>query len=105
MLSYKNKHGEAVRVLVSGHARQRFQERWEKTFPDVPLEDVDVVLARWFSTASRVQNLSERDRKRMRKYGKDTLFFRTNVFTFVVSNSVLVTVEISDRGSRHQNKG
>jgi hypothetical protein len=102
---YKNKHGEAVRVLISGHARQRFRDRWAKAFPDVALEDVDAVLERWFSTASRVQNFSERDRKRMRKYGKDTMFFRTNAFTFVVHNSVLVTVEISDRGARHQNKG
>lgn len=102
---YKNKHGEAVRVLISGHARQRFRDRWAKAFPDVLLEDVDVALEKWFSTAARVQNFSERDRKRMRKYGKDTLFFRTNAFTFIVHNGVLVTVEISDRGERHQNKG
>jgi hypothetical protein len=44
------------------------------------------------------------DSKRLKRYGKDTLFFRMNAFTFVVQNSTIVTIEISNQSQRHLNK-
>jgi hypothetical protein len=103
-VSYKNKRGESVPVTISAHAKRRFAERWASIFPREPLSDVEGVIARWFGNAQRVKNLSGQDRRRMERHGKDTLFFRTNAFTFVVQNGVLVTVEVSDRGERQLNR-
>ena len=102
--SYFNKKGNKIELRITLHAKRRFVERWEKLFPGVPLEeDVEEMIARWFSHANRIKNFSGKEKNRLQRYGKDTLFFRHSNFTFVVQNAEIVTIEISDRGMRHLN--
>lgn len=48
--------------------------------------------------------VERQDTKMSNRHGKDTIYFRTNEFTFIVQNGILVTVEISDSDMRHLNK-
>lgn len=105
---YVNKKGKIVNLTISPHAQKRFLERWPKVFPDKPVskENVISVISEKFSHANKVQNLTTKEQKRIKSYGngKDTIFFRTNGFTFVVENACIVTIEISDKNQRVLNK-
>lgn len=104
MPSYQGKKG-TVQVAITNHCRFRFRERFARAFPKRPLlADIDAEIALWFNRAIRVTNLGAYEKKRMDRHGKDTLYFRTNGFTFVVQDAVIVTVELSDRDTRHMNK-
>ncbi len=100
-LTYHNKWGQLINLSISRHARQMFLIRWPRMFPDKPLSEdsVDDVIATWFSHTSRLKKTAHLERK----YGKDTLYFRTNAFTFVVRGPIIVTILISDRGKRYLN--
>ena len=103
--SYVNKKGQIVEVDISIHARRRFAERWAKMFPDKPISGpVDDKISELFERSNRVVNLSGREQQRMDRHGKDTIYFRTNGFTFVVQDRCIQTIEISDRGMRHLNR-
>ena len=103
--SYISKHGKKVELHITHHARCRFHVRWKLLFPERSLDraGIDAEISQCFTTASRVKNFSRHERDRMKKHGKDTLYFRTSGFTFVVQASTLVTIEISDDGMRHLN--
>ena len=103
--TYKNRKGKIVKVFITPHARRRFLERWYRLYPERKLDrHVDWVIKEYFEQASRVEALSRKDRLRMKRHGKDTIYFRQNDFTFVVQNATIVTVEISRRGNRYLNK-
>lgn len=103
---YINRQNKPIKLTITSHARRRFILRWSIIFPNNPLtyNNVDKEILNYFSRAERVVKLSYKDRKRLARHGKDTLFFRTSNFTFVVQNATIVTVEISDRNKRHLNK-
>jgi hypothetical protein len=105
-LSYRNSKGKKIAISVSQHARHRFWLRWNHLYPNSPLDfsEVDTRLSEWFARADRLFNLSKELQNRQKRHGKDTLYFKTNGFTFVVQDATLLTVEISDRGKRHLNK-
>jgi hypothetical protein len=105
-ISYRNSKGKNIVISISNHARQRFWSRWSYLYPHQPLDfsEVDTKIAEWFARAERLVNLSKELQNRCKRHGKDTLFFKTNGFTFVVQDATLLTVEISDRGKRHLNK-
>jgi hypothetical protein len=65
---------------------------------------LDQTLIDSFSRAKRLENFGRKLRTRINRYGKDTLYFRHEQFTFVVQDASLVTVEISDSSKRHLNK-
>jgi hypothetical protein len=101
---YVNKKNQRIELNITYHARQRFVERWRRLYGQtVTFEQVDQYIARHFPSATRITNFSIHERNRMRRYGKDTLFFRTAGLTFVVQNGAIITVEISDKGMRHLN--
>ncbi len=104
-LKYTNKRGKEVALFLTPHARQRFVQRWRCVNPDLPLDHdgADREIAELFARASRVTNLSYKERKRMDQHGQDTLLFRIDEFTFVVQAATVVTIEISDRDLRHWN--
>lgn len=103
---YMNKKGQIIIVQISGHAYQQFESRWKLLHPDKPLVGgLHQSLIHHFNRADRLRNLKGKDLLRLARHGKDTLFFRTSGFTFVVKDRTIVTVEISDRGMRHLNKG
>lgn len=102
---YRGKKG-MVQVEITNHCRIRFRQRYRHAFPkqDLPA-DIDAEIARLFNSASRVTNLGQREKTRMDRYGKDTLYFRTGALTFVVQDASILTVELSDSGLRHLNRG
>ena len=67
---------------------------------DVP---VDEEIEHWFRRTRRVSNLKRNEKKRLKRHGQDTLYFRTSHFTFVVQDGVLRTIELSDTQMRHCN--
>ena len=70
--------------------------------PDV-LVPVDEEIEHWFRRTRRVSNLKRNEKKRLKRHGQDTLYFRTSHFTFVVQDGVLRTIELSDTQMRHCN--
>ena len=103
---YINKKGKEVELAITRHAYSQFIKRYKIIFPDKELrvEDVDVVLNDMFAKSNKVKNLNRCEKTRMKKYGKDTMYFRTNGLTFVVQNATIKTVEISDKDKRYLNK-
>ena len=101
---YFNKKRQRIELEISYHARYRFVQRWQKLYGQtLTFEEVDKYIVRYFPGATRITNFSQHERNRLRRYGKDTLFFRTSGLTFVVQNGTIITVEISDKGMRHLN--
>jgi len=100
ILTYHNKFGQLTDLSISKHARDKFLIRWARIYPDEPLSEdsVDDVIATWFSRASQIKQKA----CLRRKYG-DSQYFRINGLTFVVRDSVIVTVLISARGKRYLN--
>jgi len=105
MLTYTNKRGKIVNLTVSRHAYSQFIERYKKAYTDSILLNKDVVdiFEKIFNKTNKVKNLNRREKIRLKRYGEDTMFFRTNYFTFVVQNAEIVTVELSDKNMRHLN--
>jgi hypothetical protein len=102
--SYVNNKNELIPVTITAHARARFKQRWPAAFPTKNLLlDIDAEIISLFNKSVRVKNFSRKERTRLRRYGKDTLFFRNNSFTFVVQNASIVTVELSSRNLRKFN--
>jgi len=106
MLTYVNKRGKEVNLQATRHAYAKFVERSSIAFPNDNLlaNDVADKFERIFSTTSKVKNLNRKEKTRLKRHGDDTMFFRTNVFTFVVQNAQIVTVELSDKNTRHLNR-
>lgn len=103
--SYINKKGKLIELSISFHAKCRFASRWRKVFVGETLpNDIEAEICRIFKTASRVINFSKRDKMRLKRYGSDTIFFRSNDFTFVVQDSTILTIEVSKEGMRYLNK-
>ncbi|MBL8817657.1 MAG: hypothetical protein JNL58_16645 [Planctomyces sp.] len=103
-LTYINRKGEPVQLEVSGHARGRFRERWQHAFPGKPVpSDFDQELKVWFSKAKRTEPTSRKYQTRLKRYGKDTLYFFAPPFMFVVQSAMLRTVELASRDTRPLN--
>ncbi len=103
-LTYVNRKGETVQIEISGHARSRFRERWQSAFPAQPLpEDFEVELQTWFAKARRIEPTSRKYQTRLRRYGKDTLYFYAHPFMFVIQSAMLRTVELASRDTRPLN--
>jgi hypothetical protein len=108
-VTYVNKRGKEVSVQVGRHAVLQYQARWNRLKPDdqITVKEAWRRIEEYFPSASRVQNLTGRERRRISKYGNgsDTLYFRNNFFTYVVCDGHMVTVELSDWDLRPLNQG
>ena len=106
MLSYVNKKGKEVKLLATRHSYNRFIDRYNMLHPENKIEPKQVVnyFNNTFSNTQRIKNTNKQEKLRLKKHGKDTMFFRTSGFTFIVENAMIVTVEISDRNKRFMNK-
>lgn len=104
--SYINEKGKEVELSISRHAVNQFIKRWSKIFPDKLLlnNEAESKIIEWFSHCNKIKNLSRQEKTRLNRYGKDTLFFRNNAFTFIVQNAAIVTIELSDKNKRNLNK-
>lgn len=95
MIEYINKKGQPVSVEVTHHAFQRFQERWTHVFKgQPPPADWNLELEWQFGMACRVKNLNFEEKRRLERYGADTIYFRSQNFQFVVQDASLMTVEL-----------
>jgi len=105
-MQYWSKNGIAVKVCPTWHALNQMWMRWNIVFPERPItfDQVLFLMEKWFSHSRCLVNLSHEDRKRIRRHNPETMFFRNNAFTFVVCDSAIITVEISDHGKRYLNQ-
>ena len=103
---YINRKGKNIKLDVTLHAANNFICRWNKLHPDtlIKYENVSKKLAELFARASKIKNLSGEEKRRLKRYASDTMFFRESEFTFIVQNKTIVTVEISQRDMRYLNK-
>ncbi|MBN2653126.1 MAG: hypothetical protein JXR63_12165 [Spirochaetales bacterium] len=101
---YKKNEEKIVELTITIHARNRFIERWRKLYNKPLPQSIDSFIAENFSKSKKVKGFSSHENKRLKRYGKDTLFFRNNDFTFVVQDARIKTIEISRGGLRHLNK-
>jgi hypothetical protein len=104
LLSYINSQGNVVNTELTKHAKKRFCQRWAHAFPTCVLSEPTKTLAEWFSRAKRIQPKSNTYKKRLKRHGKDTLYFSAPPFTFVVQDTYIITVELASRDMRHLNK-
>ena len=105
MLTYTNKRGKKVELEITRHAYSKFIERYLIAYPKSKLltEEVGDRFNHIFKNTSKVKNLSRQEKTRLKRHGDDTMFFRTNKFTFIVKNAKVITVELSDVNMRHLN--
>jgi hypothetical protein len=103
MISYLNNKGRRVELVVKRHAVFAFRDRFERLY-GVPIscEKAEQHIEARFPEADRVKNISNKEHKRIKRHGH-SLFFRDEDFTYVVTNGVLITIEISRRGHRGLN--
>lgn len=104
-MKYINKKGLEVTITVTRHAASRFRERWKHAFPHrvFPI-DWEPLLEQQFLKAVRVTAFSYKDKERLEKHGVDTLYFKNDVFQFVIQDTNMVTVELCAKGMRALNK-
>jgi len=94
-LIYKNRKGNKIEVTATNHARYRFMHRWKEAKPDLPNEGKKhSVLAKYFNDASIMKSSGTNYENRRKRYGEDTLYFKNDLFVFIVQSAQLRTVEI-----------
>ncbi|HBJ34348.1 MAG TPA: hypothetical protein DDZ51_06210 [Planctomycetaceae bacterium] len=105
-LHYTNSKGKQVCIGITQHARKRFIERWGRIYPDTELDPatVDSKIAEFFAQTIRQKTYDRKHKTRLKRHGKDTLYFKHSHLTFIVQDAALLTVEISDRSKRYLNK-
>jgi len=105
-LRYTNSKGKQVCIGITHHARKRFIQRWGRIYPNSELDPatVDSKIAELFSQAIRQTTYDRKLRTRLKRHGKDTLYFKHSHLTFIVQDAALLTVEISNRSKRYLNK-
>jgi len=106
MLSYVNKKDKVITLTATRHAYSQFVDRYKLAFAKKDLDNTEVpaLFEKFFSESKRVTKLNRKEKTRLKRYGDDTMFFRTSYFTFVVQNKQIVTVELSNRRMRVLNK-
>lgn len=104
-ITYTNKKGKKVVLEVTTHALNRIarrtlvmQDKHLMALP--PMEQIRKLMTH----ATRVTSLNGKEKRRVKRYGKDTMYFRHGNYTVVVQNAAILTVEISSKGNRGLNK-
>lgn len=102
---YINKHSKKVPVSLTLHAVDRFVQRFNLIHPQKKIDYhiAEDTIAELFCKSNRLINLKRQHKYRLKKHGSDTMFFKTNNFTFVVQNAQIVTIEISNDECRYLN--
>lgn len=100
MISYVNNKGKRVALEVKRHAVFAFQERFRNLFgTEISCAQAVKHIECRFKHAQRVKNINNKEQRRIRRHGH-SIYFRDGDFTFVVTNGVLITIEISRKGLR-----
>lgn len=104
-LYYVNKRQKKVKVAITYHARRRFIERYNRIFIDKPiykLEEVDKAIEKWWNVATEKPSTGKL-KIRTKRHGKDTIYFISTYFLFVVQDAAIVTIELGSKDTRHLN--
>jgi len=101
---YCNKKGNEVKLTVTNHAISRFIEKNRKLNIPISAKTAMMHLCRSFNNSKKIKFVNTKLKIRQKKHGADTLYFKNNLFTFVVQNGTLVTTEISKEEERSLNK-
>jgi len=105
MISYVNNKGKSVPVTITRHAVFAMQDRYNRYYgKSISVKQAEAMIIKRFHGCNRVKNLTALERKRNKKYNGKTLYFRELVFTFIVQDATLISVEISAKGKRGLNK-
>lgn len=105
MLTYINKKNNRVQVKVTCHSIKQLQIRYCNMFKkQLNFDQAKKHIAKIWPGMDRVISLTQKQIKRNRKYTGETLLFRDLNFTFIINNSVLRTIEISQNGKCHLNQ-
>jgi len=97
---YTNKKGKQVTLYVTRHAQTRFLQRMRQLERNGLIENGTVnchaveAIAKIFIGLKPDQNINATTKKRRKKHGTDTLYFKSKWFTFIVQNATIVTIEI-----------
>ncbi len=105
-LYYINKRQKKIKVAITYHARNRFIERYNRIFIDKPIykiEEVDKAIEKWWNVSTEKTSTTGKLKIRKRRHGKDTLYFISTYFLFVVQDSAIVTIELGSKDTRHLN--
>ena len=102
---YVNSKNERIVLTITKHAKDRFTQRWSAAFPSQEKpSDINLAIINFFNGAVRHQNFSRKEKTRLKRYGKDTLFFKIDPLTFVVKDAKIITVELNRKDLRCLNK-
>ena len=96
-MHYTSTKGKIVNVTITEHAIRRFTQRANALWPGRKLENPLSVIETEFANSVR-EDTDAKLAQRMKRHGKDTIYFRNNSLRFVVQNGAIVTIEI--RGKR-----
>jgi hypothetical protein len=100
MISYVNNKGRRVSLEVKRHAVFAFRDRFENLFgTKISCTQAEHHIEARFPATQRVRNINHKEKGRIKRHGH-SLYFRDGDFTYVVTNGVLITVEISRKGAR-----
>lgn len=102
-LFYISSKHKKIMLTVTRHALVRFIERFKLIYSDESINKPTAQFSKMFNESQRVKNLSRKEKIRIKRHGA-TLFFRKDVFTFVVKDCNIVTVEVSDKCLRYLNR-
>jgi hypothetical protein len=61
------------------------------------------LLEEYFNSAHRLNPSGRHYERRLKRHGKDTLYFISQPFVFVVQNATIITVELGTRDTRQMN--
>ena len=105
-LYYINRRQKKVKVAITYHARSRFIERYNRIFTDKPIyeiEEVDKAIEKWWNLATEKPSTTGKLKVRTKRHGKDTIYFISNYFMFIVQDAAIVTIELGSKDTRHLN--
>ena len=92
---YKDRHGVTRELRITSHARTRALIRYLVLRPDDPPPlDLDRWLHERLQKATQRAPNNRRFEARLRRHGKETLYLEDPIFTYVIHDGCLVTVEI-----------
>jgi len=81
--------------LISNHAIERFEHRWNLLYKCPPPKDPQSYISSAFERSKRVTNLDWHQKKRTKK-NPGCLFFRFQQFDFILLGRMIVTIEVNE---------
>ena len=90
---------------ISTHAFKQFITRHNRAYPEYPLNQISAigVLIDLFKSSNKLKKMSNFKQQRNCKYAGVSDYFRADIFSFIVQNETIVTIEIYAKNRQHLN--